>query len=206
LEISFYNEFKRKAIHLFALSIPVGYSLLPKTPSLLILAPFVLGSILMDVIRLRRLPLHGVLQRLLGPVLREHESRDFAGSSYILSASFLCILLFEKSAAVAAISFIILGDIAAAMIGRKFGKTELKLAWPSKKVKRNSRKSVEGSASCLIACLFVAAVVPHMPLWVGVVGAVVATVVEGANLPIDDNFSAPLVSGMAMHLLLKLGG
>jgi dolichol kinase len=205
LEISFYNEFKRKAIHLFALAIPIGYSLLPKTPSLLILAPFVLGSIVMDVIRLRRLPLHGILQRLLGPVLREHESQDFAGASYILSASFLSILLFDKSAAVAAISFIILGDIAAAMIGRKFGKTALKLSWPSKEVRRNSRKSVEGSASCLVACLFVAAVVPHLPLWVGVVGAVVATAVEGTNLPVDDNFSVPLVSGMIMQLLLKLG-
>jgi dolichol kinase len=201
LEISFYNEFKRKAIHLFALAIPIGYSLLPRTPSLLILAPFVLGSILMDIIRLRRLPLHGILQRLLGPVLREHESQDFAGSSYILSASFLCILLFEKSAAVAAISFIILGDIAAAMIGRKFGKTELKLGWPSKKVRRNNRKSLEGSASCLVACV----VAPHLPLWVGVVGAVVATAVEGANLPVDDNFSVPLVSGLVMQILLKLG-
>ena len=204
MEISFYNEFKRKAIHLFALTIPFGYSLLPKTPSLLILAPFVLGSFVMDVIRLRKLPLHGFLHRLLGPVLREHESQDFAGASYILSASFLCILLFEKSAAVAAVSFIILGDIAAAMIGRKFGKTELRLTWRKKNVERNSRKSVEGSLSCLVACLVVAAVVPHLPLWIGLVGAVVATLVEGANLPIDDNFSVPLVSGVTMHLLLRL--
>jgi dolichol kinase len=204
LEISFYNEFRRKAIHLFALSIPIGYSLLPKTPSLLILAPFVLGAIVIDIIRLKRLPLHGMLNRLLGPILREHESQDFAGSSYILSASFLTILLFQKAAAVAAISFIILGDIAAAMIGRKFGKTKIRLSLVRTNSNRNNQKSLEGSLSCLFACLVVAAVVPHLPLWVGLAGALAATVAEGINLPIDDNFSVPLISGLIMHLLLSL--
>jgi phytol kinase len=204
LEISFYNELKRKATHFFALSIPIGYYFLPKTLSLLIFAPFVLGSILMDVIRLRKLPLHGVLNRLLGSVLREHESQDFAGSSYILSASFLCILLFDKKVAVAAIAFIILGDIAAAMMGRKFGRTRLPLLWSRGKSNRNSQKSLEGSLSCLVTCLVVAALVPHLPFWIGVVGAIVATIVEGANFSVDDNFSVPLVSGLSMHLLLQL--
>lgn len=204
MEISFYNEFRRKAIHLFALSIPIGYSLLPKTPSILILAPFVLGAIGIDIIRLKRLPLHGMLNRLLGPVLREHESQDFAGSSYILSASFLTILLFEKAAAVAAISFIILGDIAAAMIGRKFGRTKIRFSLMRTDSNRNNQKSLQGSLSCLLACLAVAAVVPHLPLWVGLVGALMATVAEGINLPIDDNFSVPLISGLVMHLLLLL--
>ncbi len=204
MEISFRNEFKRKAIHLFALSIPIGYWLLPKTPSLLILAPFVLGSILMDVIRLRRLPLHGTLNRLLGAVLREHESQDFSGSSYILSASFLSILLFEKTVAVAAICFIILGDIAAAMIGRRYGRINLQLVRLKGNANRNCRKSLEGSLSCFVACLVVAAVMPNLPLWIGVVGALSATVVEGAGLPIDDNFSVPLASGLLMHLLIRL--
>lgn len=204
MEISFYNELKRKAIHLFALCIPAGYYLLPKTPSLLILAPFVLGSILIDIVRLRRLPLHGLLNRLLGPVLREHESRDFAGASYILCASFLTILLFEKMAAVAAISFIIVGDIAAAMVGRKFGKTRIRFAPRLVDSSRNSQKSLEGSAACFLACAMVAAVIPILPLWVGLAGALVATLVEGTSLPMDDNFSVPLVSGLSMHLLLHL--
>jgi phytol kinase len=204
LEISFRNEFKRKAIHLFALSIPIGYWLLPKIPSLLILAPFVLGSILMDVIRLRRLPLHGTLNRLLGAVLREHESQDFSGSSYILSASFLSILFFEKTVAVAAICFIILGDIAAAMIGRRYGRIKLRSIRLKGNGNRNSQKSLEGSLSCLFVCLVAAAVVPNLPLGIGVAGALTATVVEGAGLPIDDNFSVPLVSGLLMHLLILL--
>ncbi len=204
MEISFYNEFKRKAIHLFALCIPIGYFFLPKLLSLFVLTPFALGAVMIDIIRLKRLPLHGFLNRLLGPVLREHESADFAGSSYILSASVFTILLFDKSVAVAAISFIILGDIAAALIGRRFGK--IKIRWRVRKGNAlgNNAKSLEGSLSCLLMCLVVAALVPHLPLWVGVIGALMATGVEGITLPINDNFSVPLISGLCMHLLLQI--
>lgn len=204
MEISFYNEFRRKAIHLFALTIPIGYFLLPKTPSLLILSPFVAGAIMIDIVRLRKLPLHGFLNRLLGSVLRDHEEKDFAGASYILSASFLSILLFHKSVAMAAISFIILGDIAAALIGRRFGKT--KIPWSLTKVNPfgNDRKSLEGSLSCLLMCLVVAMVIPQLPLWIGIIGAVTATVAEGVSLPINDNFSVPLLSGLCMQLLLQM--
>lgn len=204
MEISFYNEFRRKAIHLFALTIPIGYFLLPKTPSLLILSPFVAGAIMIDIVRLRKLPLHGFLNRLLGPVLRDHEEEDFAGASYILSASFLSILLFHKSVAMAAISFIILGDIAAALIGRRFGKT--KIPWSLTKVNPfgNDRKSLEGSLSCLLMCLVVAMVIPQLPLWIGIIGAVTATVAEGISLPINDNFSVPLLSGLCMELLRRM--
>ena len=192
MEISLYNEFKRKAIHLVALVIPIGYFLLPKLLSLLILTPFALGSIAIDIIRLKRLPLHGFLNRLIGPVLREHEDSDFTGSSYILTASVLSILLFDKNVAVAAISFIILGDIAAALVGRRYGKIKIK------------RKSLEGSLACLFMCLLVAIIVPGFPLWIGVVGAFTATLVEGITFPIDDNFSVPLISGLVMHILIRI--
>ncbi len=205
MEISFYNECKRKAIHLVALSIPIGHYLLHnRLLSVLILSPIALGAIAIDIIRLKKLPLHGFLNRLLGPILREHESMDFAGASYILSASVFTILLFSQSVAVAAISFIILGDIAAALIGRKFGKTKIRWNVGNSQVNWNNRKSLEGSLSCLLFCLLAALAVPHLPLWVGIIGALVATLVEAAPLPINDNFSVPLISGLVMHVLVRI--
>jgi dolichol kinase len=208
MEISFYNEFKRKGIHLVALAIPIGYFLLPKFLSLLILTPFALGSIIIDIIRLKRLPLHGFLDRLIGPVLREHESSNFTGSSYILTASVLSIILFDKRAAVAAISFIILGDIAAALIGRRYGKLKINWAFARPEVRTgpnpSNKKTFEGSSACLFMCLLVALIVPGLPLWIGAAGALIATVVEGITLPIDDNFSVPLISGLVMHILLRI--
>ena len=208
MEISFYNEFKRKATHLVALVIPIGYFLLPKFLSLVILTPFALGSIVIDIIRLKRLPLHGFLNQLIGPMLREHEDSNFTGSSYILTASVLSILLFDKSAAITSISFIILGDIAAALIGRKYGKLKINWGLARSDVETgqnlSKKKTFEGSWACLFMCTLVALIVPGLPLWIGIVGAFVATVVEAMPIHIDDNFSVPLISGLVMHVLLRI--
>jgi dolichol kinase len=58
-------------------------------------------------------------------------------------------------------------------------------------------------------CLVVAVVVPQLPqvqlpLWIFIVGAVTATVAEGISLPVNDNFSVPLLSGLCMELLLRM--
>jgi len=193
LEITLYNEFKRKAIHLFALSIPIGYYFLPKKLSLALLLPFALGSIIFDVVRLHSLPGAKFLNSFFGPILREHESKDLTGSSYILSGAAITIALFSKKVAVTAICFIILGDIAAALIGRPYGKTKI-----------IGTKSLEGSGAFLILCLLVGLGIPGLPFWIGIIGAIVAMLMELAPLPIDDNISVPLISGAVMELLLLI--
>lgn len=214
MEISLYNEFKRKGIHLFALIIPIGYYVLPKKFALLVIVPIALssihfykwivfafpyillvlipvalGSIVVDVIRLWRLPLAKFFNWLLGPILREHESYSFTGSSHILSASVLSILFFDKKVAIAAIVYVILGDIAAALIGRVYGKTKIE------------KKSLEGSLAFLSVCLLVALLLPGLPFWIGAIGALVATAVEALSIPLDDNLSVPILSGLVMEIL-----
>jgi len=49
-----------------------------------------------------------------------------------------------------------------------------------------------------------AEVTPQLPLIVGIIGAVVATVTEALSLHLDDNASVPLVSGVVMELLMKV--
>lgn len=213
MEISLYNEFKRKGIHLFALAIPIGYYLLPKNIAtlvvipiaknngilifcltgrkiaLLVLVPIALCSILVDIIRLRKLPLANFFNWFLGPILREHESYSLTGSSHILSASALSIIFFDKKVAIAAIVYVILGDVAAAIIGRVYGKTKIE------------KKSLEGSLAFLSVCLLVALVLPGLPFWIGAIGALVATAVEALSISIDDNLSVPLLSGLVMEIL-----
>ena len=190
MEISFLNEVKRKAIHLFALIIPVSYYFLPHSIALLIYIVVALASITVDVIRIKKYHLGRVLTWILRPILRRHERRGFTGSSYILSAMVLSIIFFEKNIAVAVISFIIVGDVAAAIVGRVFGK-----------LKTISQKSLEGSSAFLFSCLLIIWIVPGFPFEIGVIGAVVATIVETLPLPIDDNFTVPLISGAVMEIL-----
>jgi dolichol kinase len=55
-----------------------------------------------------------------------------------------------------------------------------------------------------LASLVPALIAPGMTIWVGAIGALAATVTEALSGSIDDNLSVPLVSGLIMHLLLKV--
>jgi dolichol kinase len=192
LEISIDNELKRKGIHLCALVIPLSYySFLPKSLALLIFTPAALISIFIDLVRHKNTFLSRWINWVLGPILREHESWDFTGSSYILSAFVLSVLFFNKEIAVAVICFAILGDMAAALVGRIFGKVKIV----------NSSKTLEGSLAFFISCLLVIIIIPSFPIWIGLVGALIATIVEALSIPVNDNFSVPLLSGLVMEIL-----
>jgi len=192
LEILFVSEFKRKAIHFAALSIPIGYYFLPKRTALLILIPIVLISLAMDIIRLKELPGSAFIKRLIGFMLRDHESSDLSGASYILSGAALTILLFAKPVALAALGFIILGDIAAALVGRKYGRIKI------------GDKTLEGSLTFFGVCTLVALLVPDFSFVVGIMGALIATIFEAMTLPLDDNLIVPVISGLVMQILAAI--
>jgi len=195
-EIPLSAELVRKGIHLFALVIPAGYYLLPFSLALGVVALAAAVSIVIDLSRFRRWPLWSWVSKILTPIIREHEiTGGFTGASYILTTSTFCILLFPKMVAIASIVFIIVGDIAAALVGRVYGRHKLV-----------ANKSVEGSGACLLSLVVVAFLIPELPLWAGLVGAVVATAAEAFSGRIDDNLAVPLASGAAMLALMYFSG
>lgn len=200
-EISFMHEVWRKATHMGALVIPGGYWLfgLTRPEMLSIMVPAFVFMVVIDIARLRNWAFWRSFARpLLAPMIRSHEEAgDFTGAFYILGSTCLTIALFSKPIAIAALAFIIVGDTFAALIGRKFGKHKF------------GRKSVEGSLGCLAGTLivaFAASLVLDLPLSVGIIGAVTATVAEALSFTIDDNVSVPLTSGLIMSLFVKISG
>ena len=126
-------------------------------------------------------------------MLRKHEQDgDLTGASYILLTASASVALFSKPVAIAAISFIIVGDAAAALIGRKFGRTKI------------GNKTLEGSLGCLAATVLVAVFTPGISLQAALLGALVTTVVEAWPMGVDDNVSVPLLSGLAMTMFIIL--
>ncbi len=192
--LTYKQEGLRKSTHFLALLIPVCYLLFPRNWAIGIMAAVNLFIIAFEVIRLRRLAPWGVLSRVFGPMIRPQEQNgNFTGALYILLSGFLCIVFFPRYIATAAITFIIVGDVAAAMVGRRWGRHKIRKV-----------KSVEGSLAFLAVALVVAYLVPNIPWSVGTIGAVAATVVEAVTIVRDDNLTVPLSAGLLMHLLVKL--
>lgn len=189
-------ELVRKGIHLFALVIPIGYVLVSFPTAVFWVSLSAAVSILLDIARFRSWALWSWVGLLLAPIYRPHEiSGGFTGASYILATATMTIILFPKTVAIAALIFIIIGDTAAALVGRQFGRHRLV-----------GNKSWEGSAACLVSSCLASFLIPGLPPAAGLVGAVIATAAEAFSGKIDDNLTVPLSSGLVMLLIMHLMG
>jgi dolichol kinase len=195
-DIALSAELVRKGIHLFALVIPIGHYLVPFPVAVAGVAIPAAVAIFIDLSRFRGWKSWDILSPLIGPIIRDHEVKGgFTGASYILTTSTIVIMAFPKSIAIAAITYIIIGDIAAALVGRTWGRHRL-----------FGRKTVEGSSACLLSLVLVSFLIPGLPAAAGIPGAVAATVTEAFSGKVDDNLAVPIISGAVMFIIMYAVG
>lgn len=126
--------------------------------------------------------------------LRPGEERKLNGTPPYICGVALTLLIFPEPAAVAAILFLIGGDVSATTVGERFGRHKV------------GAKSLEGTAAffaaALLAGLAARAVLHGPPPGTIVAGAWCAALVE-LFLPrfANDNLVIPLVAAFAMTLL-----
>ncbi|MEW5701012.1 MAG: diacylglycerol/polyprenol kinase family protein [Candidatus Zixiibacteriota bacterium] len=191
-ELAYSGEVWRKLLHLVALIIPVGYYFVARPVGIGIVASCFVVSLLIDISRFRDWPIQRTWQRVVSPIVRPKESDNFTGATHILLSGWLCPLLFTRPAAAFAMTTIILGDIAAALIGRRWGRHRYA-----------GNRSWEGSAAFFGGGLIAAFAIPSVPLSIGIPVALLAAVVEGLSRRVDDNLTVPLVAGLAVHVALR---
>lgn len=190
--ISYGQEALRKATHFIALLIPTSYIVLPRPWAIGAMATAFLVVAVFEFFRLRRLRPWLMIEPLVGGMIRPKERNgNFTGAFYILLAGTLTITFFEPFLAATAITFEIAGDVASAMVGRKFGKHKIR-----------GNKSFEGALGFLVVALLIIVLVPKVPYTVGIVGAIVASLVEAISIYRDDNLTVPLSSGLVMYLMM----
>lgn len=187
--VSWYQELGRKAIHLTALAIPVGYYFVGEPLGRLILVILTGASFLIEVLRLNDPRIRSFFYIFFGRLVREHERYNLLGGTYLLLSSLICVYAFSKPVAVAALAFLIVGDTMAALVGRAVGRVRI------------FGKTLEGSLACLATCLVIGWIIPGLPWRVMVVGALMATLIELLPIPLDDNLRIPLAAGFAMTLM-----
>lgn len=187
-------------MHLTALLIPVAYYTIPsRTLSLILMALATTIFLLVDLLRLRLNPIKNIFIILFGSLLRRREFTSLTGGSYLMVASLFSMLIFgaNKGVFIAAISFLAIGDTVAAIVGLSFGKIKV------------FRKTLEGTIAGLITGIGVAYMVSilpdiDLPLIVGIIGAIAASVVEALPFEINDNVVVPLFSGTVMMIALQI--
>ena len=170
-------------------------------PLPIVLAALAFGTIVffaIDLARLRTPALQGRFTALFAPLLRKEEDRRITGASYFLVGCLLSVAAFRGEIAVMAVLFLSIGDPAATIIGIWKGRIRL---WG---------KSIEGDAACLVVCLaiavLVAGIVHRPPMVVSVTGAAVASLFQALRLPVNDNLTIPVGSGLSMIALSALMG
>ena len=184
----------RKATHFVALLIPLCYVVFPKPWAIGFMSLAMAVTIAFEIVRLRRLRPWQYLKWAVGGMIRpKEENGNFTGAFYIVLGGLATIIFFPRYIAFTAITFEILGDVASAMIGRRYGKHFIRRP-----------KTIEGALGFLVVALLIILLVPKVPYTVGIIGAIVATIVEAVSIYRDDNLTVPLISGLVMHLLVLM--
>lgn len=201
--IDYKTELLRKSIHLCSLSIPIVYYFITRELALTILIPLSLLSLILDLARYFIKPFSSFFYKVFGFMLRKHEmdkkKKNLNGATYVLLASSAVILFFPKVFVIPSIAVLIIGDISAALIGRKFGKHKF------------LSKSLEGTLAFVITGSIVVMFTPKIEGNILEYAGAVAAVIVGAiaeNISYgwaDDNFSIPVamcLTFMVFYMLL----
>jgi dolichol kinase len=193
------KQIGRKLYHLVGgMGLLSVYFILGRKQALLFYAALFILILVLDAARLMIPALNRFVFTRFGSFIRKNEEHKLTGTApYVLGIG-LSLYAFSLPVATAAICFLAFGDVAATAIGERFGKTKI------------GDKSLEGTAAFIVAAaasVFLLSLLEmHLPVWVMVLGILVAAGVELLSLPINDNLLIPLVSGGIMALALRMAG
>lgn len=206
--ISYANEVKRKLIHLSSLWMPAvmlvfaGYRWYLAAVFLILGA----GNVLVEhIYASMKYPRFNALYNFFfGGMLRFEVQKGMwiiSGGPYVFGSAFLSLLLFVPWIAACGMTSMLLGDTAAALVGRKFGRH-----------KTVNGKSLEGVfafiAASTLGIVIIAAIVGVS--FRGNALAILLPSVAGClvelfekQLKIDDNFSIPVAVGSVLWLFMN---
>ncbi|MBR7138294.1 MAG: hypothetical protein IKD44_01980 [Lentisphaeria bacterium] len=199
--ISYWEEIKRKGVHLSSLWMVAATLLLGERQwiSCLIFGALLLLTLVSEHDYANNGKYLGRLYgKLFGKMLRDDVKPGqwiVSGGAPVLAAALLMNLLFTPLIAAGAMAVMLTGDAAAALIGRKFGKH-----------KAVNGKSWEGFISFILVgygalsvVFFLKSVPAKFYLW-GIAAVVLAALAElfQKQLKVDDNFSIPLCVGAVL--------
>jgi len=203
-QISYQQELLRKTIHLCSLSLPLLYYYTDKETTLSFIIPLFLLVLIFDIFSKKGKILHNFVFKYFGSMLREHEKKDglvLNGASWVLISALLVFAVFPKILAITSFIILIISDLSAALIGRRFGKHKL------------FDKSWEGTIAFFISASFIIffiwSILPDRNiyfLYFGLFASMISAFTELVSniIKVDDNISVPTSFCITMWLLNEI--
>lgn len=192
--LSYTGELGRKALHLLALSIPLGMWWLGMPVALYVLAPAALLAVTADVARAYSESFNALIRWIFGSLMRAQElpavrtGVRFNGATCVLIGAALMAVLFPLRVAVPVLTMTMLADAAAALVGRRLGRHP----WGT------LAATVEGTGAFVVTGLAVMACFPAVSFSPALAGVLAGAGAEALPLPVNDNIRVPVVAGLVV--------
>lgn len=185
--LSLSAEIRRKTIHLVTSVIPLLYFFyLNREQILVICIILTIGFLTADLLRMVSSLANSYFMRVFSSLLRSSEKeKQLTGATILFAALTLSVLVFPVPIAVTAMLLLTLADPVAAIVGKYWGKKSV------------FNKTLEGTLGFFMTALFIVLLVNGIK-WQALPVAAIAAIVELIPLPVNDNLSVPLISGLAM--------
>lgn len=190
--LSFKQELLRKGIHACNSIIAFSLFFLDQNDVLLIVAIGTILIVVFDFLRIYTKQVQRIYNFLFKEVTRDFESHRLTGASYVMIGALIVLSIFESRICIPALLIMSFSDSAAAIIGKKYGKTKI------------FDKTLEGSLAFLLTSfVIVIFFIPDIDFTFSIIAIIASTIVElmpKSNL--DDNLLIPIVSAF----IISLGG
>ena len=183
------DELKRKTFHILTLIYIGAYYFFSARLVIIALALLVLVVIVGEIMRKKNAVFNKWILKILGGVHRDEEVNKISGLPWTLLGSLLVMVLFkDKDLVLVTLLYMAFGDAIAALVGKTYGKHRIL-----------GKKTLEGSASCLVVCFFIG--IAFFDCKIAFVSALFMTVIELIPWPLNDNFWIPVLTASFIHLI-----
>lgn len=194
----------RKIWHMGGVSgMALFYAYAPLQVSLGILAISWICFVPFDFFRHRSIKMNRIAINIFGVIMREHEEKKLAGTTYLLTGVALVAVLFPREIVLPTLLFLAFADPFASVIGIKFGTLKI-----------FGHKSLQGTLAAFVICCALSysffsqhgLLVSHQgtaAVLAGIVGAL-AELVPIAQL--DDNLTLPVLSALGLWAIYVFYG